>query len=158
MRFRDFLYFSCVNFVFLAIFGVIFWFSLVDRRKNQAAFNEEVEKRISSIVISTLYKVREDLGVISPVAGGSDNAGKDEKKVINIEGARLSTFEHHFYIDGTPFFIGDVVAPYGMAVSVGRDMVIFDDFNGGTTVLGKSLPVPVEKKKESEQKNAEKTV
>lgn len=156
MRFRDFFYFSCVNFVFLVIFGVIFWFALRERKKSQAEFSEEVEKRISSIVLSTLYKVREDIGIITPESssGSGQSSDEQEKREIKIEGARLSTFEHHFYIDNTPFFIGDVVSPYGMAVSIGRDMVIFDDLNGGMTVLGKDMPV--RKEKEKKEKEAEK--
>ena len=83
-----------------------------------------------------------------------ESQGENSKKEIKIEGARLSTFEHHFYIDNVPFFLGDVVAPYGLAVAIGRDLVVFDDLNGGQVVLGKSLPSG--ERKEEKNKASEK--
>lgn len=143
---RVFVY--CILFCVLSLIvqgGSLVFFGLrLDSRALET--QQKLDDRISSIVKATLLKVREDVGILAPSTNQGESQGKNDKKEVKLEGARLSTFEHHFYIDNTPFFIGDIVAPYGLAVAVGRDFVVFDDLNGGQVVLGKALPYPEEKK------------
>lgn len=149
---RRFFVFACVFFIFLLIVNGAFLFVFGRSVRQQATLNQvAIDERIEKIVLGTLYKVREDLDILTPSSTNQAESQEEKNKKITIEGANLSTFEHHFYIDNTPFFIGDVVSPYGMAVAIGRDFVIFDDFNGGQVILGKSLPSRPDRKEEEKK-------
>lgn len=105
---------------------------------NKLSNNQSIaDEQIKEIVKSTLLIFRDE---IQNLSSSSPSPAEKEKREIKLEGASLSTFEDHFYISGTPFFKGDVVAPYGVAIFIGHDSVLFRDFNGNLTVLGKELP------------------
>lgn len=113
---------------------------IIDKKlDNSARLSDD---NINRIVRNTLELFREDLkkGGFSSSSPTPNNANNQDKKEIKLEGASLSTFEDHFYIDGVPFFKGDILAPYGVAIHIGRDSVLFQNFNGEFTVLGKELP------------------
>lgn len=122
---------------------------------------KSLDSRIETVVKRTLELFKDDISSFStssliPSSKTSDKLSdsnqKVEKRSIKIDGARLSTYKNHFFIDNVPFYLGDVISPYGIAVEIGRDVVIFDDFNGGLVVLGKKLPQS-EEKEEKEEKN-----
>lgn len=144
--------------VLLMLVFLLLWY-LSNRQFRAIAFDNEtkIEERISKIVVSTLIKVKEDVGIITNENKSQvKKDGEDKKTEIKIEGARLSTFEDHFYIDNVPFFKGDVIAPYGIATLIGRDLVVFDDLNGGLVFLGKELPSPEGDKKSEDEKKVDK--
>lgn len=132
---------------------IIVWISLFFVESKIVEYENRFDSRVETIVKNTLQIFRDDLVNFSrPVNANRDMPESTEKKVIKLEGANLSTFEDHFYIDNVPFFKGDVIAPYGLATLIGRDLVVFDDLNGGIVFLGKKLPPPkMENRKEDNQ-------
>lgn len=127
---------------FLASLGGLFLtLEIIDKKLDNSSRLSDAN--INRIVRNTLELFRDDLkkgGFSFPSSPVESAPAEKEKREIKLEGASLSTFEDHFYIDGVPFFKGDVLAPYGVAVYIGRDSVLFQDFNGAFTVLGKELP------------------
>ena len=122
-----------------SIFSAWITLYLVDNKlsSHQSISDEQVKE----IVRSTLLIFRDEIkNLPSSSPPASSGGATSEDKEIKLEGASLSTFEDHFYINGTPFFKGDVIAPYGIAIFIGHDSVLFRDFNGNLTVLGKELP------------------
>lgn len=127
---------------FVSIGGLFLTLEIIDKKLDNSARLSDAN--INRIVRNTLELFREDLkmgGFSSSSSSPVESApAEKEKREIKLEGASLSTFEDHFYIDGVPFFKGDILAPYGVAIFIGKDSVLFQDFNGAFTVLGKELP------------------
>lgn len=143
---------------FVSIGGLFLTVEIINRKFDASAHLKD--ENIKVIVRNTLELFREDLknGGFSSSAAGTPagTPAENEKREIKLEGASLSTFEDHFYIDNVPFFKGDIIAPYGVAVFIGRDSVIFRGFDDTITVLGKELPSSKSKDSDkSEEENKE---
>lgn len=136
---------------------ILWWYSsrqISYREKNAL---KTVESRIENIVLATLHKVREDLGLISAGEEPKKKTGDEESEKVTFLGANVRTFNRReFYIDDNRFEVGDIVHPYGIAVAVGRDCVFFDDFSGKPVVLGKLVQQRLEVQPNSEEKKEKK--
>ncbi len=113
---------------------------------NQVQANNEmilnaVDKRISTIVLATLDKIREDVGILSPPSSSSSSSNNlNEGTEIKIDGdTSLSTFGDSFYINNRRYEKGDFISPYGITIFVGKDLVVFDDLKGGLTFFGQAI-------------------
>ena len=117
-----------VNCAFIIFFGIEV------NKKNQ--LNEKkIDEKIEKVVLSTVTKIREDVGILTPSNKNSDKSQEEKSKKIKIEGADIKTLGNEFYIENRHFRLGDVLFPYGIAIEVARDCVVFSDFDGQITVV-----------------------
>lgn len=137
----------CLSSTLPFLFLLFFLFKIYgDLSRQNLVMLDAVDNRISNIVLSTLRKVREDIGILSTDVNNSVKKGveSEESKVENVDLTgldNLRTFPENnsFWVGNTIYRLGDVCSPYGICIAVGRDMVMFRDFGGKLSVVGKNL-------------------
>lgn len=131
----------CPLLIMLGFFSVL---SLEVQKNNELLLNS-IDKRVSTIVIATLNKVKDDISVLYPSVSAKESPSKEseksDKKEIKLEGdATLTTLDDStFFVGGRLYELGDIIAPYGIVTAVGRDMIVFQGFDGQITVFGQTF-------------------
>lgn len=144
--------------IMLGFFAVL---SLEVQRANDLMLNS-IDSRVNTIVLATLEKVKEDVSLILPSPPLSNPSEpqqelKSKTKDIKLEGnVTLTTLdESTFFVNNRLYELGDIIAPYGIVIAVGRDMIVFQGFDGQITVFGQTFDTQESSSDESQAKKLE---
>lgn len=142
-------------FLFLAlisVFGVnvlvlfmAFWFARSSRVSRQD-LRDEIQGQLGIALTNIVDRIMLDVGIKG--SSPSVSSSPISKRSIEFVPAEIKTFEEMAWINGKVFHKGDIISPYGVIMSIGKDCVALAlPDSEKSYVIAPPLPV-VEVKKE----------
>lgn len=146
MRNSKLLFVLLIGLVFVVnLFLIGFCFTLAKRsRVALPELRSEIEAQLGIALTNIVDRIILDVGLLQDkTTSKSDSSGNpfDDSKDLFIS-AEVKTFENSVaWINGVPFYPGDVISPYGALIYIGRDMVVLKHPSGSSYVVARPLPV-----------------
>lgn len=118
-------------------------------KRSQVALPElrsQIEQQLGIAITNIVDRIILDVGILkdSPQSLTSEDSKGEKKAQNDFVSADVKTLDGRVaWINGEPFYYGDLISPYGVVVGIGRDMVVLRHPSGASYVLARPLPEKV---------------